>query len=358
MKDMMIKYVLIVGALLAMVVLYRFFVPRVITYNWKGMSMNGEKATFAGGCFWCMEHVFENLKGAHNVVSGYMGGTGENPTYQDYAQKGHVEVIEVSYDPDIVSYKELLDLFWRNIDPTDKDGQFGDRGPQYRSVIFYLSDGQKDLAEASKKALADSGRFDKPIVTEILPAGRFYPAEEYHQDYATKNPLRYKTYRYISGRDAFLKKAWEKEESATARPSDEDLRKRLTPLQYKVTQQEGTEPPFNNEYWDNKRSGIYVDIISGEPLFSSLDKYDPNTGWPTFTKPLELTNIQEREDRRLFRTRTEVRSTQADSHLGHLFKGGPPPLGLSYCINSAALRFIPVEDLEKEGYGNYLHLFD
>lgn len=141
------------------------------------------------------------------------------------------------------------------------------------------------------------------------------------------------------------------------KPSDSELRRRLSPLQYQVTQQEGTEPPYNNEYWDNKHAGIYVDVVSGEPLFSSLDKYDSGTGWPSFTRPLEADNIVSRADFKLFMPRTEVRSKLADSHLGHVFEDGPAPTGLRYCMNSAALHFVPAEQLEKEGYGRYLVLF-
>lgn len=335
------------------------------------------KIVFAGGCFWCTEAEFNHLSGVVEAVSGYTGGTEVNPTYQEVGsgKTKHREAVLVYYNEASTTIDTLLQVYFKHIDPTDSGGQFADREYQYSPAIYYTTEQQKNSSITSIAKIVAAKKFNKPIVTEILPYINFYPAEEYHQDYKDKNPVRYEYYREGSGRNTFIKNNWahdsttftttikatttmnqsaKKWESFT-KPNDEQLHTLLTPEQYNVTQKEGTERPFSNAYAENKEAGIYVDIISGEPLFLSIDKYDSGTGWPSFVKPVATSSVTLKEDKKLFGTRTEVRSSIADSHLGHVFPDGPQDRGgMRYCMNSASMKFIPLKDMKQEGYGDYI----
>jgi len=375
----------------------------------KNDSGQREVVTLAGGCFWCSEAFFQETAGVLDVVSGYAGG---EPAVANYVEvsKGtteHREAVQVVYDPTQISIKEILDIYWSHIDPTDTEGQFADKGFQYTTAIYYHTENQCLVAEASKKALAESGLFNKPVATLILPFSTFFPAEDYHQDYYKKSSDHYESYKKGSGRSDFIEENWTKEnalqflkkegeevkvkgerkdgaeeEDEESKENDEYEKERkekttdepvFTPRQFseaeieaslktlpsevfKVVAKEGTEPPFENPYWDNKEEGIYVDVVTGRPLFSSVHKYDSGTGWPSFYQSLEDANLKLKEDKKLFSTRTEVRSESG--HLGHVFDDGPIEHGgKRYCLNSLALKFIPKADMKRLGYGKYLGLF-
>ena len=315
---------------------------------------NTKTAIFAGGCFWCLLPPFRKELGILSVTAGYIGGAEVDPTYEDVVmgKTGHREAVRVTYDSQKMSYEKLLQIFLQSIDPTDPVGQFFDQAPSYRTGIFYSTDEEKEAALRALSDLDASGRFDKPVAVEVLPAGTFYEAEKYHQTYPEDYREQFEQYELGSGRKGFIKRHWSPEKD------QEVLKKKLSKEAYHVTQENGTEAPFTGEYTDLEEEGLYVDIVSGEPLFSSKEKFHSGCGWPSFSKPLESSAVVEKTDGSLGMDRTEVRSSVADSHLGHVFEDGPQELtGLRYCINSAALRFVPKDRLLEEGYGSYLKLF-
>ncbi len=349
----------------------------------ESMDMNKpyETMTLAGGCFWCTEAYFQEEEGIIDAVSGYAGGEASNASYISVA-KGttkHREAVQVTYNPNIISTEEVLDIYWSHIDPTNTEGQFADKGFQYTTAIFYQSDDQEMIARDAKDRLEKSGVFDKPIATEILAFSTFFKAEEYHQDYYKKASAHYERYKKASGRAGFVEETWAKDAAIEFLQSEQsaevdaqtktekgdydytdeeiaELLKNLDPLAYHVVAEGGTESPFNNAYWDNKADGIYVDIVTGKPLFSSTHKYDSGTGWPSFWRTIDDDSVTMHEDNSLSTTRTEIRSDAG--HVGHVFEDGPTEGGgRRFCTNSASLRFVPREDMRKEGYKEYLYLF-
>lgn len=342
-------------------------------------SVSTKTMLVAGGCFWCVEADLEKLPGVIEVVSGYADGSLSNPTYENYAKGGHREVVEVTYNPQVVTYEEILIYAMKHMDPTDGDGSFGDRGKYYSPAFYYETPTEKTIIDNLIKEVDERGPYDKPLAIDVLNRSQFWPAEDYHQDYykGTLSGLKYKYYRNASSRDAFIEKYWGSDTGASlswrtvgakadssspwstfTKPSDTELKAKLTDIQYKVTQENATERAFNNTYWDNHEEGIYVDVVSGEPLFSSTNKFDSGTGWPSFTRPIDFSMVTEHDDYLLLQKRTEIRSAIADSHLGHVFNDAPKELGgIRYCMNSASLRFVPKAEMASEGYGAYLYLF-
>ncbi|MFW6210166.1 MAG: peptide-methionine (R)-S-oxide reductase MsrB [Patescibacteria group bacterium] len=343
----------------------------------------------AGGCFWCVEADLEKLPGVREVVSGYGGGELANPTYDTYAAGGHREVVEVTYDPTMVSYEDILIVTLKTTDPTDDTGTFGDRGDHYSAAFYYDTPTERATIEALIAEVDRYGPYDAPLAIDVEPRPSFYPAEEYHQDYyqGRVSQLQYQFYRRASGRDAFIRAHWgddtgpslpwrqsggernegpdetipTKQEPSMSfwkdyqKPTDAALRAQLSDLEYRVTQADGTERAGSSPLDKLEEPGIYVDILSGEPLFSSRDKYDSGTGWPSFTRPITPDAVTEHEDRKLFMARTEIRSAIADNHLGHVFTDGPPDRGgLRYCMNGVALEFVPEEQMAERGYAAYL----
>ena len=315
----------------------------------EGEPENMKTIYYAGGCFWGTQKFFDQFDGVLETEVGYANGPTENPTYQEVCMKsGHAETVKVVYDSSRISLTELTEYYFMTIDPLAYHRQGADKGSQYRTGIYYTDD--EDLPELEACYAKEQEKYSQRMEVELQPLENFYSAEEYHQKYLEKNP---------GGYCHIPKKLFELQEKLKQQETEADLRVRIGDLSYEVTQNAATERPFTGEYDDFFEKGLYVDVVSGEPLFTSMDKYNSGCGWPAFTRPISTEAVTESTDLSHFMIRTEVRSAGANSHLGHVFTDGPEESGgLRYCINSASLRFIPYEDLEAEGYGEYLTLFE
>ncbi|WP_192598568.1 peptide-methionine (R)-S-oxide reductase MsrB [Sporosarcina limicola] len=309
-----------------------------------------EEIWLAGGCFWGVESYMARVYGVADVTSGYANGHTEDPTYEKIIKgdTGYAETVHILYDPERVDLEKLLTYYFKIIDPTVLNRQGNDRGVQYRTGIYFKTPADKDIID--KIVVKEQKKYEDKIVTEIEPLASYTLAEDYHQDYLEKNPEGYCHVEFDSLEDQEIPSLIDP--ALYPKPSDQELKGKLTATQYKVTQGNGTESAFSNDYWDSYDPGIYVDVVTGEPLFSSADKYDSGCGWPSFTKPIEPEVLVELKDKSFNMIRTEVRSRTGNSHLGHVFEDGPKDKGgLRYCINSAAISFIPLAEMEPTGYG-------
>jgi peptide methionine sulfoxide reductase msrA/msrB len=301
----------------------------------------------AGGCFWGVEAYFDKILGVEYTEVGYANGKTEDTSYKEIDSTGHAETVRVVYDPEVVELEEILEYYFKIIDPTILNRQGNDIGTQYRTGIFYKNEDDEQVISNFIESI--KSEYDSEIVTEVEPLENFVIGEEYHQDYLEKNP---NGYCHINLSDIPNRKP-EINPRDYEKPSDEEIKEKLTEEQYEITQGKGTEPPFKNEYNDNKAKGIYVDVVTGQPLFSSRDKYDSGSGWPSFTKPIDKGLLRYLEDKSIGMERIEVLSISGDTHLGHVFNDGPEDEGgLRYCMNSGSLRFIPLEKMDEEGYGD------